>query len=155
MINMEAFGRNFKAIPLKHQPAHLKFIYNQLPLGDRRFQRSAVKDDNLKQCQQYKTTDEDIYHFMPCSQNTNRTKSITTMLKTILKDSHPSNPALASHIAMTTFLYPWLKLCNARSRNNTHRLAPTPSRLYIQAVASSCMNGPYQQRKTESVRGKK
>ncbi|KAI2511592.1 hypothetical protein MHU86_2846 [Fragilaria crotonensis] len=31
-IDMTALGRNLKAIPLNHQPAHLKFVHNQLPL---------------------------------------------------------------------------------------------------------------------------
>ena len=34
MINTTAFGMNSKAISLKHQLAHVKFIHNQLPLGD-------------------------------------------------------------------------------------------------------------------------
>ena len=34
MINMTAFGKNFKSISIIHQPAHVKFIHNQLPLGD-------------------------------------------------------------------------------------------------------------------------
>jgi hypothetical protein len=98
MIDMEAFGRNFKVIPLKHQPAHAKFIHNQLPLGDRLYQRSAVKDDNLKKCPLCQTTDENIHHFIHCSKNINRSKSIHTMLQTVLKDEHPSKPALASCI---------------------------------------------------------
>ena len=34
MIDMTAFGKNFKAVALNHQSAHVKFIHNQLPLGD-------------------------------------------------------------------------------------------------------------------------
>ncbi|KAI2512440.1 hypothetical protein MHU86_1893 [Fragilaria crotonensis] len=63
MIDLEAFGKYFKAVSLKHQPAHVEFIHNQLPLGDRLFQRSAVKDENLTRCPQCKTTDEDIPTF--------------------------------------------------------------------------------------------
>jgi hypothetical protein len=95
---MTAFGRNLKTIPLKHQPAHIKFIHNQLPLGDRLYQRSTVKDDNLKKCPVCQLQDENRHHFLHCSHNPNRATSIQTMLKTILKDEHPSRPAFASCI---------------------------------------------------------
>jgi hypothetical protein len=98
MIDMNAFGRNFTAIPLKHQPAHLKFIHNQLPLGDRQYQRSTVKDDLLKLCPTCKSQDENIHHFLHCTKNPTRETSIKTMLATILKDDHPSRPAFASCI---------------------------------------------------------
>jgi hypothetical protein len=98
MIDMNAFGRNFKAIPLKYQPAHLKFIHNQLSLGDRQYQRSTVKDDLLKLCPTCKSQDKNIHHFLHCTQNPTRETSINTMLATILKDEHPSRPAFASCI---------------------------------------------------------
>jgi hypothetical protein len=47
MIDTTAFGKNLKAITLRHQLAHIKFIHNQLPLG---YQQSPVKDANLKLC---------------------------------------------------------------------------------------------------------
>ena len=96
MIDMTAFGRNVKAIPLKHQPAHLKFIHNQLPLGDRKYKCSTVDDEHLKLCPACKLQEENIHHFLHCSQNPTRAKSIKTMLTTILQDEHPSRPAFAS-----------------------------------------------------------
>jgi hypothetical protein len=96
MIDMTAFGKNFKAIPLKHQPSHVKFIHNQLPLGDKKYQRSDVKDEKLKLCPTCLLQEENIHHFLHCSQNPARGKSISAMLRTILKDDHPSRPAFAS-----------------------------------------------------------
>ncbi|KAI2509677.1 hypothetical protein MHU86_4797 [Fragilaria crotonensis] len=93
---MTAFGKNFKAIPLKHQPSHVKFIHNQLPLGDKKYQRSDVKDEKLKLCPTCLLQEENIHHFLHCSQNPARGKSISAMLRTILKDDHPSRPAFAS-----------------------------------------------------------
>ncbi|KAI2505459.1 hypothetical protein MHU86_8982 [Fragilaria crotonensis] len=92
---MTAFGKNFKAIPLKHQPSHVKFIHNQLPLGQK-YQRSDVKDEKLKLCPTCLLQEENIHHFLHCSQNPARGKSISAMLRTILKDDHPSRPAFAS-----------------------------------------------------------
>ena len=48
MSDMTAFRKNFKAISLKYQPAHVKFIHNQQPLEDQQHQQSPVKDANLK-----------------------------------------------------------------------------------------------------------
>ncbi|KAI2494821.1 hypothetical protein MHU86_19716 [Fragilaria crotonensis] len=93
---MTAFGRNLKAIPLNHQPAHLKFIHNQLPLGDQLYQRSPVKDPHLKLCPLCKELEENIHHFLHCHNNPNREKSIKLMVKTIPKDNHPSRAAFAS-----------------------------------------------------------
>ena len=39
---MTTFGKNFKAIPLKHQPAHVKFIHNQLRLSNQQYQQSPI-----------------------------------------------------------------------------------------------------------------
>jgi hypothetical protein len=96
MIDMTAFGKNIEAIPRKHQPPHVKFIHNQLPLGEKKYQRSAVKDQKLKLCPTCLLQEENIHHFLHCSQNPARGKSIKTMLRTILKDNHPSRPAFAS-----------------------------------------------------------
>ena len=71
MINMTAFGKNFKSISLTHQPAHLKFIHNQLPLGDRQYQQSPVKDENLKLCPTCRSQEENIHHFLHCHKNPN------------------------------------------------------------------------------------
>jgi hypothetical protein len=95
-IDMTAFGRNLKAIPLNHQAVHLKFIHNQVPLGDRLYQRSPVKDPHLKLCPLCKEQEENIHHFLHCHKNPNCEKSIKLMVKTILKDDHPSRPAFAS-----------------------------------------------------------
>jgi hypothetical protein len=92
-INMTAFGKNFMAIALKLQPAHVKFIHNKLPLRDRQNQRSIVKDANLKLCPTRDSQEENIHHFLHCHQNPNQAKSIKSMLTTILKDNHPSRSA--------------------------------------------------------------
>jgi hypothetical protein len=100
MIDMSAFGRHFKTIPLAHRPAHLKFVHNQLPLGDRKYICSAIKDVNLKVCPCCLLSDEDPSHFLQCRENTERASSLALLLKTIMTDSHPSRPAFAACIEL-------------------------------------------------------
>ena len=95
---MTAFGKSFKAISLKHQPAHVKFIYNQLPPGDQQYQQSPVKDTNRKYCQTCKSQEETIPSFLHCHQIPNQSKSKKTMSNTIMKDSHPSRSTFVSCI---------------------------------------------------------
>ena len=76
MINMTAVGLNFKAIPLKRQSAHLKVIHHQLPLGYCQYQSSTVKDEHLKLCPMCQSQKENINHFLHCTQNPTREKSI-------------------------------------------------------------------------------
>ena len=96
---MATFGKNFKVIPLKHQPAHLNFIHNQLPLEDQLNKRSStVKDANLKLCpkcwcQAPGPTDENRNQFLQCPKNPNGKQSINNMLNTLRKGKHhPSRP---------------------------------------------------------------
>ena len=93
-----AAGDSFLWISLNHQPAYVKFIHNQLPLGDRQHQQSPVKDENLKLCPTCRSQEENIHHFLHCHKNPNQAKSIEAMLNTILRDTHPSRPAFASCI---------------------------------------------------------
>ena len=98
LIDITAFGRHFKTIPLAHRPAHLKFVHNHLPLGDRNYKHSAVKDLQLKICPCCLSADEDLMHFLQCDQNKARAPAIAALLKTILTDPHPSRPAFAACI---------------------------------------------------------
>ena len=97
-IDINSFGTHFKTIPLKHRPAHLKYVHNQLPLGHRKYQRSAIKDPAVKLCPCCKIQDEDDSHFIHCSCNTARTEAIQKLLKTLLSDPHPSSLTFAACI---------------------------------------------------------
>ena len=97
-IDMTAFGRHFKTIPLAHRPAHLKFVHDHLPLGDRKYKCSQVKDPKVRVCPCCQSEDEDLMHFLQCQHNTARNPALATFLSTILKDPHPSRPAFAACI---------------------------------------------------------
>jgi hypothetical protein len=99
-IDMTASGRHFKTIPLAHRPAHLKFVHNQLPLGDRKYIYSAIKDVNLKVCPCCQPSDEDdpLHFISKCKQNTERAPALALLIKTILTNSHPSQPSFAACI---------------------------------------------------------
>ncbi|KAI2499411.1 hypothetical protein MHU86_15056 [Fragilaria crotonensis] len=96
LIDLRAFGRHFKTITLAHRPAHLKFVHNQLPLGDKKYRCSVVKDPKLKVCPCCLLDDEDQTHFIQCQQNTAWAQALAALTKTILKDPHPSRPAYAA-----------------------------------------------------------
>ena len=95
-VDIQSFGKFVKTISLQHRPAHLKFVHDQLPLGDRKFQRAAIKDPQLKLCPCCKSDDEDPRHFLHCHANSARSDAVTALLKNILGDSHPSRSALAA-----------------------------------------------------------
>ena len=84
-IDIKAFGRHFKQITLAHRPAHLKFVHNQLALGDRKFMCSVVQDINLKICPCCLTHDKDTHHFLHCDQNKDRASAIALLLQTSSK----------------------------------------------------------------------
>ena len=98
-IDFQSFGRFFKTIPLKHRPAHVKFVHDQLPLGARKFKISPIPDPNLKIFPCCKQHDETSSHFLHCRMNTARTLAQASLLKSILSDyHHDSRPAFAACI---------------------------------------------------------
>jgi hypothetical protein len=97
-IDMNSFGRNMKRIQPSHQQAHVKLIHNQFPLGLRKFQHSVVADVSLKRCPCCKLHDEDNPHLLQCSHNPAREEATTALMKTLLSDTHPSRPVIASCI---------------------------------------------------------
>ena len=97
-VDMYSFGRHIRRVPLIHQSAHLKLIHNQLPLGLRKFKISSVPDDSLRLCPCCKLHDEDNSHFLLCTKNPARVEADKALLKSLLSDSHPSRPAIASCI---------------------------------------------------------
>jgi hypothetical protein len=101
-IDITAFGRYFKHIPLAHRLAHLKFVHNQRPLGDWKFLCSSIKDTNLKIRPCCLTTNQDPHHFQHCNKNSEQTLAVATFLKSTLKDPHPS--CLAFTICMELYL---------------------------------------------------
>ena len=87
-----------KRIQPSHQQAHVKLIHNQLPLGLRKFQHSAVADASLKRCPCCEIHDEDNPHLLQCSQNPAREEATKALMKTLLSDPHQSRPVIASCI---------------------------------------------------------
>ena len=97
-IDFQSFGRHFKTIPLKHRPAHVKFVHDQLPLDARKFKISTIPDPNLKICPCCKQHEETSLHFLHCLMNTSRPLAQANMLNSILRDPHDSRPAFAACI---------------------------------------------------------
>ena len=68
----------------------MKIVHNQLPLGERRYLQSPVKDPLLRLCPCCKTLPETMLHFLTCNHNVSMRESLLS-LKTDLcgKDGHP------------------------------------------------------------------
>ena len=89
MIDMTAFGKNFKVISLKCQ-------VHSYPNTSGRPTIPTITHQEYKHetCPIWKSQEDKIHHFLHWHQNPNQAKSIETMLSTILKDTHPSSPIL-------------------------------------------------------------
>ena len=97
-IDIHSFGRHIRRVPLIHQPAHLKLIHNQLPLGLKKFRISTVADESLRLCPCCKIQVEDNQHLLQCIHNPARVEAEKVLLNSLLSDPHPSRPAFASCI---------------------------------------------------------
>jgi hypothetical protein len=97
-IDMTSFGKHFKTITQKLRPAHLKYVHDQLPLGNRKYTQGTIKDPAIKLCPCCKETDEDLQHLMNCKHNSSRTEALQTLMKALLSDQHPSQLAFAACI---------------------------------------------------------
>ena len=78
-VDIQSYGKFVKTISLQQRPAHLKFVHDQLPLGDRKFQRATIKDPKLKLRPCCKSHDEDPRHA-----NSARSDAVAALLKDIL-----------------------------------------------------------------------
>ena len=95
-IDMTSFGKHFKTITQKLRPAHLKYVHDQLPLGNRKYTQGKIKDPAIKLCPCCKETDEDPEHFTHCEQNSSRQEALQTLMKALLSDQHPSQLVFAA-----------------------------------------------------------
>ena len=89
-VDFYTFGRHFRSLRPQRQAQWMKMVHNQLPLGERRYLQSPVKDPLLRLCPCYKTLPETMSHFLTCNHNVSFRESLQS-LKTDLcgKDGHP------------------------------------------------------------------
>lgn len=109
-------------------------------------------------CPLCKVREENVHHFLHCHKNPNCKKSIKTMVKTILKDDHPSRPAFAScleqYLATSksratepisqreTSRSPLRNSTRGNRRTNVNWLASPPATgIHIKLVAAPCLHG--------------
>ena len=134
-IDFPSFGRFFKTIPLKHRPAHVKFVHDELPLGAKQFKISTIPDPNLKTCPCCKEHEETSLHFLHCPMNTARTLAQASLLKSSLSEPHDSRPALAACIER------YLQHPESPVQVHLPKLSPTMQAILVTAIEQQTIIG--------------
>ena len=96
-VDMHPFGHHIKRIQPSHQAAHLTLIHNQLPHGLKKFQCSSVADESLKLCLCYGIQEKNNLHLLRCTKNPTKIEMKKELMTSLLANSHPSRPAIASY----------------------------------------------------------
>ena len=75
----------------------MKIVYDQLPLGERRYLQSQVKDPLLRLCPCCKQLPETMQHFLTCTQNVSMSDSLKRLQTDLCgNDIHPACHVLSS-----------------------------------------------------------
>ncbi|KAI2501729.1 hypothetical protein MHU86_12735 [Fragilaria crotonensis] len=89
-IDFVNFGRYFKRLRPSRQVTQMKRVHGQLPIGQRRFDQSRIKDPTLKLCPCCKVNDESYSHLLRCSSNPEYNTSLRQLRQELVtKDTHP------------------------------------------------------------------
>jgi hypothetical protein len=89
-IDFYTFGKHFRRLKSHQQAIWMKIVHNQLPLGERRYQQSVVKEESLRKCPCCRTANKSLLHFMQCRSNPVFLSSLQTMQDSMSKqDNHP------------------------------------------------------------------
>jgi ribonuclease HI len=89
-VDFYTFGQHFRRLRPQSQAKWMKIVHNQLPLGDRRYLQSHVKDPLLRLCPCCKILPETMSHFLTCNHNVSWTASLQSLKTDICgKDGHP------------------------------------------------------------------
>ena len=68
----------------------MKLVHNQLPLGERRYRQSPIKEDSLRLCPCCKSQPEHLDHFLRCDCNQGRNAALSKLKSDICTtDIHP------------------------------------------------------------------
>ena len=89
-VDFYTFGKHFRRLQPHQQSTWMKFVHNQLPLGERRYLQAPVKADTLRSCPCCKEKDETLSHFSQCPSNPAFSSSLRTLRADIsTTDLHP------------------------------------------------------------------
>jgi hypothetical protein len=98
-IDFQLFGKQYCRLPFRQQITRTKFVYDQLPLGDRRFKQAPVKDPLLSLCPCCKSTAETTNHLIRCQSCPQRASSVKAMKAAICpSDYHPARYVILAGI---------------------------------------------------------
>jgi hypothetical protein len=90
-VDFYTFGQHFRRLRPQCRAKWMEIVYDQLPLGERRYLQSPVKDPLLRLCPCCKHLPETMLHFLICNHNVSLLESLQS-LKTDLcgNDIHPA-----------------------------------------------------------------
>ena len=135
MINLPAFGRHLKSLPLPHHTAHLKFIHNKQPLGITLLRHATIKDPAIALCPCCEAHPENQHHLIHCQHNSSRSSSIDKLLTSLTKldnqhpyglcianciEQHLTNPSIAIDIPLAHFPARYHEVIYDSIREQTH-----------------------------------
>jgi hypothetical protein len=78
-VDFYTFGKHFRRLQPHQQSTWMKFVHNQLPIGERRYVQATVKADSLRSCPCCKNKHETMSHFLQCSSNPVFASSLQTL----------------------------------------------------------------------------
>jgi hypothetical protein len=88
-VDFHSLGLHLKRIPLGHQPQHIKFLHDLLPLGIRRHREASIQTDALMLCPCCRTHKETATYLLQCIDN-DLVSSLDQLRKDIwTNDTHP------------------------------------------------------------------
>lgn len=82
------FGTHFRSLTSRQQVTHMKFVYDQQPLGYRLLQRATIKSPSISLCPCCSQETETQNHFLLCSAHPSR----TLLLRAFTKSLHDLGP---------------------------------------------------------------
>jgi hypothetical protein len=90
LIDFHVFGRHFRQLQPHKQATWMKFVHDQLPLGERRYKQATEKASSLRKCPCCKTSNETISHLLQCTSNPEFLSSLSTLHDDLCKtEAHP------------------------------------------------------------------
>jgi hypothetical protein len=89
-IDFHVFGRHFRQLKPHPQATWIKFVHDQLLLGEWSYKQATEKESSLHKCPCCKTSNETLPHLLQCTSNPECLSSLSTLHDDICKtEAHP------------------------------------------------------------------
>ena len=96
-VDFHVFSSHYRRLSSRLQITRMKIVHNQLPLGERRFKQSSIKDEALATCPCCRDEVETMEHLLQCAANSQRSLNMGNFRSAICNsDIHPVRYLLLS-----------------------------------------------------------